>query len=74
MGTDRGEKALRRAVYTEYAKAAACAEAGDELLGEALRRGREALALWARIAAPTPEDRQLRQEIAGLLERLDAPS
>lgn len=70
MGTDRGEKALRRAVYTEYAKASACAEAGGELWGEALRRGREALALWARLAAPTSEDRLLRREIAALLERL----
>ncbi len=56
------EEDKSRAAYAAYARAAACLEAGGELLDEAARLGQEALRLC--------RDGELEEEIQGLLDRL----
>ena len=57
------EQDKSRAAYAAYARAAACLEAGGELLDEAARLGQEALRLC--------RDEALEEEIQQLLERLE---
>lgn len=65
---DTGAAARRRAAYLRYAQAAACLEQGGDLLPEARRLGREALALLEGLPPCRATGEDLEREIHSLLK------